>query len=114
MVAAACVVSFQEQIAGALKLLKGRPPAPNVLRSYDLLRGYLRFYHRVGTLPFDERAGAEFERLERASTKPVPTNDLRIAAIASVHGLTLLTRNAKDFERVPGLRFEDWTAPPPA
>jgi tRNA(fMet)-specific endonuclease VapC len=35
--------------------------------------------------------------------------DLRIASIAIANQMTLLTRNRVDFERVPGLMFEDWT-----
>jgi tRNA(fMet)-specific endonuclease VapC len=35
--------------------------------------------------------------------------DLRIAATALVHTLTLVTRNTKDFARVPGLRLADWS-----
>ncbi len=35
--------------------------------------------------------------------------DLRIASIVLSRGLTLLARNAQDFGRVLGLRFEDWT-----
>jgi tRNA(fMet)-specific endonuclease VapC len=31
-----------------------------------------------------------------------------IAAIARVHGLTLVTHNTSEFARVPGLLTEDW------
>lgn len=34
--------------------------------------------------------------------------DLMIAAVALVHNMTLVTNNTKHFERVPGLRLEDW------
>ena len=34
--------------------------------------------------------------------------DLRIASIAIANDATLLSRNLKDFSRVPGLRVENW------
>jgi tRNA(fMet)-specific endonuclease VapC len=36
--------------------------------------------------------------------------DLKIAAIVLAQGATLLTRNLRDFQKVPGLKVEDWTA----
>lgn len=37
------------------------------------------------------------------------TNDLKIAAIALTLNATVVTRNVRDFSRVPNLTIEDWT-----
>lgn len=43
-------------------------------------------------------------------TRPrIGTMDLKIAAIALANDATLLSRNLRDFGKVPGLRVEDWT-----
>jgi predicted nucleic acid-binding protein len=39
----------------------------------------------------------------RRRGSPVPTMDLLIATAARVHEAALVTRNARDFERIPGL-----------
>ncbi len=61
-------------------------------------------------LPFDHAAAAQFESLKKERIR-IGTMDLRIASIALANNMTLLTRNTVDFERVLGLRFEDWTRP---
>ena len=38
----------------------------------------------------------------------IATRDLKIAAIALTSKALLLTANRLDFEKVPGLRFENW------
>ena len=40
---------------------------------------------------------------------PRPSNDLTIAAIALTHDLTVVTHNCDEFDRVPGLRVENWS-----
>lgn len=70
---------------------------------------HLTLYRRVQVLGFNDRSGVEFERLKQARLR-IGTMDLKIAAIALAHDATVLTRNLKDFSRVPGLRVEDWAA----
>ncbi len=76
------------------------------------LRRYLRFFVRVKLLPFTpavaERFGAIKADLARRG-EMVADHDLWIAAHALVHGATVVTNNDRDVERVPGLRFENWT-----
>lgn len=66
-------------------------------------------------LPFDEPADEHYAdiraALERAGT-PMGSNDLFIAAHARSRGLTLVTYNLREFERVPGLKVADWLAAP--
>jgi tRNA(fMet)-specific endonuclease VapC len=46
-------------------------------------------------------------RLEREGSR-LDEPDLRIAAICIARDLTLVTGNVRHFERVPGLRVENW------
>jgi tRNA(fMet)-specific endonuclease VapC len=39
----------------------------------------------------------------------IGTQDLRIASIVIAQKGILVTRNSRDFEKVPNLKFEDWT-----
>ncbi len=60
------------------------------------------------SLPFDDSGAHAYgqirAQLEQAGT-PIGPNDLMIAAIALTHGLTLVTHNTREFERVVGLSY---------
>lgn len=59
--------------------------------------------------PNTERAIAHYEQLD-AMRLNVGKMDLKIAAIALEHGCIVVTRNERDFRRVPGLVVENWAA----
>jgi predicted nucleic acid-binding protein len=62
-------------------------------------------------LAFDDHAarryGALRADLERSGT-PIGDADLRIAAIALTHQLTVVTANVRHFDRVPDLAVQNW------
>lgn len=66
---------------------------------------------RLTVLAFDEQAAAHFGQvraeLYRAG-KPIGPYDMMIAGHARAQGLILVTNNIREFERVPGLRVENW------
>jgi tRNA(fMet)-specific endonuclease VapC len=60
-------------------------------------------------LPVDAAAAAEFQRLlGTKGLRRLGRGDLLIAAIVLVNKATLVTRNRKDFAKVPGLKIENW------
>ena len=102
------MVTFGEDLSGWMPDCR-RAPNGNARRiAYLRLQKGLEFYLGMHCLPFDDTAARIFDQL-RAQKLRVGTNDLAIAAITLAAGGVLVTRNAKDFERIPGLQWEDWT-----
>ncbi len=70
-----------------------------------------RLWPNLRILPFARAAAETYGRiraeLEGGGT-PVSEPDLRIAAIALTHDLTVVTGNLRHFARVPGLTAENW------
>lgn len=66
---------------------------------------------RYTVLNFDpeaaRQAGVLRTHLQSLGT-PIGPYDVQIAGVALAHNLTLITRNTREFERVPGLRVENW------
>jgi tRNA(fMet)-specific endonuclease VapC len=79
-----------------------------IIKGYQMVQEHLQSFSTAPVLPFDAAAAAIFDNL-RAQRVRIATMDLRIAATALSRGLILLTRNIRDFGKVPGLVTEDWT-----
>lgn len=105
---ATTVITFGEDLSGWLPACRRAPDGTARARAYGRLLEGLEFYRAMICLPFDATAATIFDQL-RAQKIRIGTNDLAIAAITrSVSGV-LVTRDAVDFGRVPGLLVEDWT-----
>lgn len=103
------IISFHEQVAGWQSFLNRRREAASVVRAYEKLGRLLETYAKARIAPFDQAAVERFELLRKQRVR-IGTMDLRIASIALVSDYTVLTRNLVDFQQVPGLKVEDWTA----
>ena len=55
-------------------------------------------------------AYGEIRAALKARGEMIGGNDLWIAAHAKSAGLTLVTNNKREFKRVPGLEFQNWTS----
>ncbi len=69
----------------------------------------------VSLLPFDEadaRAAGEVRALLEQERRPIGAYDSLLAGQAVRRGFTLVTSNVREFERVDGLMWEDWSKAP--
>lgn len=71
----------------------------------------MTFLSRIEVVPFDADAAAEYGVIRADLTRKgqlIGANDLLIAAHAKALGLILVTNNTREFDRVEGLKVENW------
>ncbi len=74
-------------------------------RAIDLL------LDQLPTLPWTAAAADVYGPLKarlQSNGQPIGELDTQIGAHALADGLTLVTHNTRHFERIPGLKLEDW------
>ncbi|MFN0123532.1 MAG: type II toxin-antitoxin system VapC family toxin [Blastocatellia bacterium] len=106
---ATTIITFEEQMRGWMALLSRARSLEKQIEVYRWLNNSLDRYRKMEVLAFDGKAGGEFARLKQQRIR-LGTMDLKIAAIALAHQATLLSRNLRDYERISGLKVEDWSA----
>lgn len=94
------------------ELIYGAEKSERVERNLEVIDAMAS---RLEVLEFSSKAAAHFGNiradLERAGT-PIGAYDLMIAGHARSEGLSLVTNNEREFQRVDGLRIENWFANP--
>ena len=104
---ATTIISYEEQCKGWLART-AREKDEALIRVYDQFGQHLQIYAGMNVLTYDKRAHTVFLTL-RSQKVRTGTQDLKIASIVLANSATLLTRNTRDFARIPALRYEDWT-----
>jgi len=99
------IINVEEQMRGWLASIAKERKPDRQIHSYHQLRLLFQFFAGFHIAEFDDRAAELFATT--GSTR-VGVMDRKTTAIAIANDALLLTANRKDFERIPGLRFENW------
>jgi tRNA(fMet)-specific endonuclease VapC len=104
------VITVEEQLSGWYTLLRKTKDTAKLARVYARLAETVTYYSRWSILSFTESAINRRSELHALKLN-VRKMDLAIAAITLEQSAVLVTRNTRDFCRVPGLDVEDWSSP---
>ena len=88
------------------ELIYGAEKSKNQRANLEVVEG---FAGRVEVINYDSTAAYQFGHLKQElKTQNIGPYDFMIAAHARSLGLTLISNNTKEFDRVAGLRVENW------
>jgi tRNA(fMet)-specific endonuclease VapC len=104
------ILVVEEIIRGRLNVIRQAESGKariTMEQAYQFFEQTLNDLRQVTVLPYTSQAEARFQEWRKQKIR-VATHDLRIAAICVAHSATLLSRNRRDFEHIPGLLVEFW------
>jgi tRNA(fMet)-specific endonuclease VapC len=104
------VIVIEEIVRGRLNAIRRAEAAKSKVsidRAYGLFLETLECFRKLTILPYTADADSLYQQW-RSQNVRIGTHDLRIGAICVVHRATLVTRNRRDFEQIPGLALEIW------
>jgi tRNA(fMet)-specific endonuclease VapC len=104
---AVSIVSVEEKVRGWLAEIGRHPDPHRQISPYAKLQRQIEVFADWVILPWDAETADLFTSFRKQGVR-IGSLDLKIACITLAHDATLLTRNARDFSHVPGLRVENW------
>jgi tRNA(fMet)-specific endonuclease VapC len=102
------IISAEEQLYGRLNLIRRAKSPETLMSAYQWLQETLDDFKAANILDFSAQAISLYQELLNQKIR-IGTQDLRITAIALSGNGILITRNQRDFAKVPNLVFEDWS-----
>ncbi len=103
------VVTVEEELGGWYTLLRQARTPDEEVRAYERIAEAIPLLARWPIIPMSLPALKRYETLARMRLN-VRKMDLRIAAIVLEAGAILVSRNLRDFRRIPNLVVEDWAS----
>jgi tRNA(fMet)-specific endonuclease VapC len=104
------VIVIEEIMRGRLNVIRqaeaGRGSI-SISNAYELFEDTFRDFRRVHVLSHTSQAEALYQEWRGQGIRTA-THDLRIAALCVTHRAKLISRNRRDFEKIPGLSVEFW------
>jgi len=88
-------------------VVRNRQRANTAESDYRELTDLFDFFAKFNIISLSGGAVDLFSGFRKAGIK-IGAMDLKTACIAMASNALLLTANRRDFEKVPGLRFENW------
>jgi tRNA(fMet)-specific endonuclease VapC len=106
---ATTIITRIEVLQGRFDAIFKAAEAGQLQQAHRRLRDSEEQFATLSILPIDAVAAKQFEQLLRnKKLKKIGRGDLLIASIALAQKATLVTRNLRDFQQVPGLKAENW------
>ncbi len=103
------VITVQEVWDGWASAISRAKTPELVAQGYSRLTETLNELRNWSLVSFSPGAVLRYAALKKQKLN-VGSGDLKIASIAIESGATVVTRNRRDFVRIPGVSIEDWSA----
>jgi len=103
------IITKIELLRGRFEFMLKAANGTELLRAHQLLARTEELLVQILVVSVDEAAATTFDRL-RAVTRlrRIGRADLLIGSIALAHRATLVTRNMRHFQQIPGLSVTNW------
>ncbi|AFZ37929.1 PilT protein domain protein [Stanieria cyanosphaera PCC 7437] len=103
------IITKVEILRGRIDRLLKADAGANLLKAQELLFRTEELLNQLLIVPISQAASLEFERLNAVSKyRKIGRADLLIASIILANRATLVTRNKRHFQQIPGLKIENW------
>jgi tRNA(fMet)-specific endonuclease VapC len=105
---ATTAINIEEQLRGRLAQVAEAKEGVVQSNAYQRLVETVMLLSEFNVLQYDEKSQEIYQNFRKQRIR-IGTQDLRIASIVLANKGILLTRNLRDFEKVPELNTEDWS-----